>query len=121
MLRVRVSGLAMDQATQNPVVLLKAEGKDGVLPIWIGASEATAIASQLAGHQFERPLTHDLLRAIVRGFDATVQKVTINELRGNTFFAKIYLTRDNEIMVVDARPSDSIALALRFEDRKSVV
>jgi bifunctional DNase/RNase len=114
-LRVRVSGLAMDQATQNPVVLLKAEGEDGVLPIWIGASEATAIASQLAGHQFERPLTHDLLRAIVRGFDATVQKVTINELRGNTFFAKIYLTRDNEIMVVDARPSDSIALALRFD------
>ena len=115
MLRVRVSSLAVDQATHNPVVLLQAQGEEGVLPIWIGAAEATAIASQLAGHEFERPLTHDLLRSIVRGFDATVQKVTINELRGNTFFAKIYLTRDNEIMVVDARPSDSIALALRFD------
>jgi bifunctional DNase/RNase len=114
-LRVQVAQLAVDQSTNNPVVLLKAAGLDGFLPIWIGAPEASAIASEMAGHQFERPLTHDLLRSVVSGFGATVQRVTINELRGSTFFAKIYVTRDKEIMVIDARPSDSIALALRFE------
>ena len=115
MLRVQVAQLALDQSTNHPVVLLRAAGEEGLLPIWIGGPEASAIASELAGHTFERPLTHDLMREVVRGFGATVQKVTINELRGSTFFAKIFLTRDNEIMVVDARPSDSIALALRFE------
>ena len=115
MLRVQVAQLAVDQSTNNPVVLLRAAGEEGFLPIWIGAPEASAIASEMAGHQFERPLTHDLLRSVISGFGATVQRVTINELRGSTFFAKVYVTRDNEIMVVDARPSDSIALALRFE------
>lgn len=115
MLRVQVAQLAVDQSTDNPVVLLKAAGEDGYLPIWIGRPEASAIASEMAGHHFERPLTHDLIRSIVSGFGATVQRVTINELRGSTFFAKIYVTRDNEIMVIDARPSDSIAVALRFE------
>lgn len=115
MLRVRVSGLAMDQATHNPVVLLEAPDEDGVLPIWIGHPEATAIASQLAGHTFERPLTHDLLRIVIEGFEARVKKVLITELRGNTFFAKIHLSRGDEIFAIDARPSDSIALALRTE------
>jgi hypothetical protein len=103
----------MDQATQNPVVLLEAPEETGVLPIWIGHPEASAIASQLAGHAFERPLTHDLLRLVIEGFEASVKKVIITELRGNTFFAKIYLSRGDEILAVDARPSDSIALALR--------
>lgn len=115
MLRVRVSGLAMDQATHNPVVLLEAPGEEGVLPIWIGHPEATAIASQLAGHSFERPLTHDLLRIVIEGFEARVKKVLITELRGNTFFAKIHLSRGDEVFAIDARPSDSIALALRTE------
>lgn len=115
MLRVQVAQLAVDQSTNNPVVLLRAAGEEGFLPIWIGAPEASAIASEMAGHQFERPLTHDLLRSVISGFGATVQRVSINELRGSTFFAKITVTRDNEIMVIDARPSDSIALALRFE------
>lgn len=115
MLRVRVSGLAMDQATQNPVVLLEAPEEKGVLPIWIGHPEASAIASQLAGQSFERPLTHDLLRIVIEGFEARVTKVIITELRGNTFFAKIYLSRGDEIFAIDARPSDSIALALRTE------
>ncbi|UCE03430.1 MAG: bifunctional nuclease family protein [Candidatus Latescibacterota bacterium] len=115
MLRVHVSGLAMDQATHNPVVLLEAREEKGVLPIWIGHPEATAIASQLAGQSFERPLTHDLLRIVIEGFEAHVKKVIITELRGNTFFAKIYLSRGDEIFAIDARPSDSIALALRTQ------
>jgi bifunctional DNase/RNase len=105
----------MDQATHNPVVLLEAPDEKGVLPIWIGHPEATAIASQLAGQSFERPLTHDLLRIVIEGFEAHVKKVIITELRGNTFFAKIYLSRGDEIFAIDARPSDSIALALRTE------
>ena len=115
MIRVQVASLAMDQTTHNPVVLLEApEDKEaGVLPIWIGHPEATAIASQLYGHTFERPLTHDLLRIVIEGLEARVKKVLITELRGNTFFAKIYIARGDEIFAIDARPSDSIALALR--------
>lgn len=115
MLRVQVSGLAVDAASKNPVVLLESDEVSGVLPIWIGHPEASAIATQLAGQEFERPLTHDLLRTLVEGFGARVHKVTITELRGNTFYAKIYLHRDDEIWGIDARPSDSIALALRAE------
>jgi len=113
--RVQVASLAMDQTTHNPVVLLEApdEKEAGVLPIWIGSPEATAIASQLYGQTFERPLTHDLLRIVIEGLDARVNKVLITELRGNTFFAKIYIARGEDIFVIDARPSDSIALALR--------
>ncbi len=115
MLRVQVSNLAVDQTTHNPVVLLEApEEKDsGVLPIWIGPPEASAIASQLYGQTFERPLTHDLLRIVIEGLEARVKKVLITELKGNTFFAKIYIARGDEIFAIDARPSDSIALALR--------
>lgn len=114
---VQVSSLAMDQATQNPVVLLEApaEKEAGVLPIWIGHPEATAIASQLYGQTFERPLTHDLLRIVIEGLEARVKKIHITELRGNTFFAKIFIARGDEIFAIDARPSDSIALALRTQ------
>jgi hypothetical protein len=115
LLRVQVSNLAVDQNTHNPVVLLEApEEKDaGVLPIWIGPPEASAIASQLNGWTFERPLTHDLLRIVIEGLEARVKKVLITELKGNTFFAKIFISRGDEIFAIDARPSDSIALALR--------
>ena len=115
MIRVQVASLAMDQTTHNPVVLLEApdDKSAGVLPIWIGHPEATAIASQLYGQTFERPLTHDLLRIVIEGLEARVTKILITELRGNTFFAKIYIARGDEIFAIDARPSDSIALALR--------
>jgi bifunctional DNase/RNase len=114
-IQVRVSGLALDQTTQSPVVLLQGLDEKSVLPIWIGQPEASAIAFQLAGQSFERPLTHDLLRIVIEGLEARVKKVLITELRGNTFFAKIHLARGDEILVIDARPSDSIALALRTQ------
>jgi bifunctional DNase/RNase len=115
MIRVRVSGLAVDQTTQHPVVLLEAMEEKGVLPIWIGQPEASAIAFPLAGQSFERPLTHDLLRIVIEGLEAQVKKIVITELRGNTFYAKIFLARGDEILAIDARPSDSIALALRTQ------
>jgi bifunctional DNase/RNase len=114
-IQVRVASLAMDPNTHGPVVLLEGLDAKGVLPIWIGQPEANAIAFQLAGQAFERPLTHDLLRIIIEGLDARVQKIVVTELKGNTFFAKIFLARGDEIFGIDARPSDSIALALRTQ------
>ena len=111
-LKVTVGGLVKDQRN-NPVVLLKLEDGDEVLPIWIGHSEALAIDLQMRGNSFERPLTHDLLKTAIESLGATIVKVAITELKDNTFFAKIYLQRDNEIYAIDARPSDSIALALK--------
>lgn len=111
-LRVNVGGLVKDQRN-NPVVLLRIEDGEEVLPIWIGHSEALAIELQLRGNTFERPLTHDLLKAAIESLGAAIVKVAITELKDNTFFAKLYLRRDNEIYAIDARPSDSIALALK--------
>ena len=111
--RVSVGGLVKDQRS-NPVVLLKREDGDEVLPIWIGHSEALAIELQLRGESFERPLTHDLLKTAVESLGASVMKVAITELKNNTFFAKLYLQRENDVFVIDSRPSDSIAIALKF-------
>ena len=112
MIKVTVGGLVKDQRN-NPVVLLKKHGGDEVLPIWIGHSEALAIELQLNGKSFERPLTHDLLKTAVESLGASVVKVASTQLKGNTFFAKLYLQRENEIYVIDARPSDSITLGLK--------
>ncbi len=110
--RVAVSGLARD-ARENPVVLLKSDDGDEVLPIWIGQAEGLAIDLTMKGEKFERPLTHDLMRSAIEGLGGVVSKVAITELRNNTFFAKVYLQRGHDIIVMDARPSDSIALALK--------
>jgi bifunctional DNase/RNase len=112
-IQVRVANLAVDPTTHSPVVLLEGVETKGTVPIWIGHPEANAIAFQLSGQSFERPLTHDLLRIVIEGLEARVSRILITELRGNTFYAKIFLSRGNEILSIDARPSDSIALALR--------
>jgi uncharacterized protein len=112
--RVSVSGMARDPR-DNPVVLLKSDEGEDVLPIWVGHAEGMAIELQLKGNKFERPLTHDLLKASIESLGATVTKVVITELRESTFFAKIHLQRDGNVAVLDARPSDSVALALRCD------
>ncbi|HXV15063.1 MAG TPA: bifunctional nuclease family protein [Candidatus Krumholzibacteria bacterium] len=112
--RVAVSGMARD-ARENPVVLLKSSEGEEVLPIWIGHAEGLAIELTMKGEKFERPLTHDLLKTAIEGLGAVLAKVAITELRNNTFFAKLYLQRDQELIVVDARPSDSVALALKCD------
>jgi hypothetical protein len=113
-LRVEVGGLVRDHR-ENPVVLLKGTDTDDVLPIWIGQAEALSIDLQLRGETFERPLTHDLLRTAVESLGATVLRVAVTDLKDNTFFAKIYIQRGNEVFGIDARPSDSIALAIRTQ------
>ena len=113
MVEVKVWKLAMDGRTDTPVVILREVGGQRILPIWIGLAEARAIAMELAGKRFQRPLTHDLIKTIIMGLDATVRKVVICELKDNTFYAKIYLEKGDEVVGIDARPSDSIAIALR--------
>jgi bifunctional DNase/RNase len=108
-----VQGLAIDERTRTPVVLLKEKDGTRMLPIWIGPSEASSIALELTGRKFQRPLTHDLLKTVIDGLNATVPKIAIVELREKTYYAKVFLERDNEVLTIDARPSDCIALALR--------
>lgn len=117
MQQMHVSGLAIDMGTQSPVVILAEAGSEGkrVLPIWIGHAEAAAIAMKLADLTIKRPLTHDLMKLIIDGLDGKVIKVVINDLRDQTFYAQIYVERQNSLLTIDARPSDSIALALRCD------
>ena len=112
-IEVRVHGLILEhKSAQNIVILREAEGSR-ILPIWIGPGEAQAIRRFLSEEPFPRPLTHDLLAIIVEGLKAKVTRIVIADLRENTFFASIYIERDSEVLAIDARPSDSIAVALR--------
>ena len=110
---MKVSGLTIDPLTNTPIMILKdLEGKRAV-PIWIGLFEASAIATELEKISFSRPMTHDLIRDLLKILDAKVLKIEIVDLRNNTFFACIHLTRNGDTLIVDSRPSDAIALALR--------
>ncbi|OGF97645.1 MAG: hypothetical protein A2Z06_01155 [Candidatus Glassbacteria bacterium RBG_16_58_8] len=115
MIEVSVSGLGIDGSSNSPVVILKEKEGKRVLPIWIGHSEASAIAMELAGVKFKRPLTHDLLKSFLVAFKANLIRVIIGDLRDNTYYASLFLKSGNETISIDARPSDSIALALRVK------
>ena len=108
-----VRGLALDPVTNAPIVILKAEGGTRLLPIWIGLFEANAIAIEMEKIVAPRPMTHDLLRNMIELFDATMERMVVDNLRENTFFASIYLRTGGREHRLDARPSDAIALALR--------
>lgn len=114
MVRVRVAHLGLDRTTNTPVVILQEEEGERTLPIWIGASEANAIALELQGVRPERPLTHDLMKLLVAGLGGELRRVVIATLRENTYLAQLLIYRGGEVFEVDARPSDSIALALRM-------
>ncbi len=115
MQEVNVASLGLDKASNTPVVILKEKGGERVLPIWIGPGEASAIAMKLAGIQFSRPLTHDLLNTVVRGLGSELVRVLITKVVDNTYYATLIFRRDGELLSIDSRPSDSIALALRAE------
>ncbi len=110
---VYVSGIALDREREFPVVLIRSEDGEEVLPIWIGAAEATAIYTVLAGKMFERPMTHDLLKLVVEELGGEVRGIEITGIHEDTYFARIVLGRGEELFYIDARPSDAIALALR--------
>jgi hypothetical protein len=110
---MKVSGLTIDPLTNTPIVILKdLEGKRAV-PIWIGLFEASAIATELEKISFSRPMTHDLMRDLLKILEAKVKRIEIVDLRNNTFFACIHLQRNGDTLIIDSRPSDAIALALR--------
>jgi uncharacterized protein len=115
MIEVRVAHLGLDRASNSPVVVLQEKEGDRVLPIWIGPAEASAIAMELAGVTFSRPLTHDLLKQVILGLGAELHRVVITQVKESTYFAELHIHRADEVIQVDARPSDSIAVALRLK------
>lgn len=110
---VKVASLGLDKASNTPVVILQEMDGERVLPIWIGPGEASAIAMELAGMKFSRPLTHDLFYALLQGLGTELQRVLITKVVDNTYHAELILRRDGDVVSIDARPSDSIAIALR--------
>ena len=107
--------LGLDRGTNAPVVVLREAAGPRILPIWIGPGEASAIAMELAGVKYNRPLTHDLLKQVIVGLGGELRKVLITAVRDSTYFAELHIHRDgHDVFQVDARPSDGIALALRL-------
>jgi hypothetical protein len=113
MLEMKVKGLTLDPLTNMPIVILKDTDEKKVLPIWVGIFEANAIALEMEQVSTPRPMTHDLLKNIIEGFQAQVARIVVNDLKDNTFYAVITINLNGSEVLIDARPSDAIALALR--------
>jgi bifunctional DNase/RNase len=112
---MRIRGLMLDPTTNMPIIVLKDVNSDSVLPIWVGVFEANAIALEIEKVAPPRPMTHDLLKNAISGLGATVERVVVTELRNDTFYAAIWASRNGEPIMIDARPSDAIALAMRMD------
>ena len=112
---MKIRGLMVDPVTNMPIVVLKDVGSETVLPIWVGVFEANAIALEIEKVSTPRPMTHDLIKNVLTGLDTAVHKVVVTELKEDTFYAVIWLDRGGQIISVDSRPSDALALALRVD------
>ena len=112
-IRMKVTGLTIDPFTNMPIIILKDFEEKMALPIWIGLIEASAIATELEKIQLARPMTHDLMRNVLTELGVEVTKVEVNDLADNTFYARIFLKHEGREIVMDSRPSDALALALR--------
>jgi len=112
---VRVRGLVLDPSTNMPIVVLKDIVSETVMPIWVGIFEANAIALEIEKVATPRPMTHDLARNLIRNLNARLERVVISELKDDTFYAKLWLQQGSDPLVIDARPSDALALALRAD------
>jgi bifunctional DNase/RNase len=112
---MKIRSLVMDPATNTPIVVLKDAQGTAVLPIWVGVFEANAIALEIEKVQTPRPMTHDLLRNMLLGLNVSVHRVVVSDLRDDTFYALIWLEHEGQLMSIDARPSDALALALRVD------
>ena len=110
-----ISGLTVDPLAKSPIVILKEVDGDRTLPIWIGLLEATAIASELEGIKFSRPMTHDLLNNLLDMVTIEVTKIEVCDLRDNAYYALIHFKQGDKEMSIDARPSDALAIALRVK------
>ncbi|MBM3740662.1 MAG: bifunctional nuclease family protein [Acidobacteria bacterium] len=114
-IEMKIRGLMMDPGTNMPIVILKDVNGNAILPIWVGVYEANAIALEIEKVATQRPMTHDLIRTILHGLDAGVQKVVVSELRDDVFYAVIWVERNGSLISVDSRPSDALAIALRLD------
>ncbi len=113
-LEMKVFGVTVDPFTNVPIVILKDSDEKNALPVWIGVLEASAIASELEKIHFSRPMTHDLLKEVLKNLDVTVKKIEVNDLKDNVYYAAIHMAGKSGSFILDARPSDAIALALRM-------
>ncbi|MGA2218730.1 MAG: bifunctional nuclease family protein [Terracidiphilus sp.] len=114
-IEVRIRGFMMDPSTNMPIVVLKDVASETVMPIWVGSFEANAIFNEIEKFEAPRPMTHDLLRNLIRHLNAELERVVITELKDSTFLAVLWLRQGDESVTIDARPSDAIALALRAD------
>lgn len=112
---MKIRGLMMDPVTNMPIVILKDTNGNAILPIWVGIYEANAIALEIEKVSTPRPMTHDLIKTLLMGLDTCIRKVVVSELKDDTFYALIWLEKDGELITVDSRPSDALALALRLD------
>src|SRR6202008_614827 len=112
---MKIRGLMMDPVTNMPIVVLKDINGSTILPIWVGIYEANAIALEIEKVSTPRPMTHDLIKSLLLGLHTGIRKVVVSELKEDTFYALIWLERDGEMISVDSRPSDALALALRLD------
>ncbi len=112
---MKIRGLMMDPVTNMPIVVLKDVQGNSVLPIWVGVYEANAIALEIEKVQTPRPMTHDLLRNVFLGLEVRVDKIVVNDLKDDTFYAVIWVEREGQLIMLDSRPSDALALALRMD------
>ena len=112
---MKIRGLMMDPVTNMPIVVLKDINGSSILPIWVGIYEANAIALEIEKVSTPRPMTHDLIKLLLLGMSTGVRKVVVSELKDDTFYAVIWLEKDGELISVDSRPSDALALALRLD------
>ncbi len=115
MLEVSVAHLGVERNTNTPIVVLQERDGDRMIPIYIGHAEANAIAMELADVKFERPLTHDLMQQVIIGLGAELSRVVLTRVEKSTYYAELHLRRDDHVIQIDARPSDSIAIALRLK------
>ena len=111
---VNIASMAIDPTSNTPIIILKSVKGDQAVPIWIGLLEATSIASALRDIKFDRPMTHDLFKNFIDNLEMEVSKVEVCDLKDNTFYARIYFVSKDKSFDMDARPSDAIAIALRF-------
>jgi bifunctional DNase/RNase len=112
---MKIRGLMMDPVTNMPIVVLKDLNGNSVLPIWVGIYEANAIALEIEKVSTPRPMTHDLIKTLLLGLGTGIRKVVVSELKDDTFYAVIWLDKDGDLISVDSRPSDALALALRLD------
>ena len=112
---MKIRGLMMDPVTNMPIVVLKDLNGNTILPIWVGIYEANAIALEIEKVSTPRPMTHDLIKTLLLGLGTGIRKVVVSELKDDTFYAVIWLDKDGDLISVDSRPSDALALALRMD------